>query len=252
MKGTLYCKLIYLKLKSYPILIVILVLCLLKGIYEWYKTNANEIRNDLIVDAYWKKESLIDLSKIDNNNDKKNRNDLKIAIATVAFYSDSQINHEIYMNQVYYSKYHNYDYYCLRYPFSGQNYSNLKLHTFWKPLLIDSLLHFKNISFDNRDIKNIETWNNNINKNKNKNNANYDYVFWIDFDALFMNYSISIESLIFNEFEKIHSRYNRYNKNNNINARFDLLMACETKFSYNAGIMIWRFINSKVKYQLAF
>ena len=149
-----------------------------------------------------------------NINDKNSNTTFNIAIATVAFYTDPDMTS--YNNHKLYAKYHEYDYYCLRHPW--KNSKHLEKRTFWKPLLIDGLLHYKHIYWDDREKDNIKTWrkaNKRMKQHSNGNNIRYDYVFWIDFDAFFMNFDISIESVIIRTYNLYYNLQiiKKHNKN---------------------------------------
>ena len=167
-----------------------------------------------------------------------------IAIVTVAFYDKIDMN--FYNNHLQYAKLHNYDYYCLKHPFEKSDKRFRTKRKYWKPILINSLLHFDKINWHKDEPMNRKTW--------EKRYQNYEYVFWIDFDAYFNNFDIKIEDIIQQTYEiyNLLAKRNIITSNSNEQASnlttnitnnvfdFDLIITGDFASCANAGVTLWK------------
>ena len=171
-------------------------------------------------------------------------------VTTIAFYEN--IKFEIVANHANYARQHNYDYFVLRHKLKDKhldlNSNSKRMYTYTDK---DTGINISNVSkpdtmsfigsqqrvtllyrlfFDNNFI--IQDLDFLVSKSKLKLSKNYQRILWIDFDAIFLNDSISIDNIINYSINK-YSYYNYKMKNN-----LSLIMTGDWSYKINTGVMI--------------
>ena len=188
----------------------------------------------------------INYNSTNNNINCKNLTISDTIVTTIAFYENIDIH--IIVNHVNYAKQHNYDYFILRHELNDK-YLNSDRDT--KNTTVNLSSKQSRISFTSSqqrvtllyklffDENFIGTIGNNVEKCQWKSTSkiyNYEKILWIDFDAIFLNDSISINNIINYSINKYI--YYNYIMKNNKNYNLSLIITGDSSYKINAGVMI--------------
>ena len=163
-----------------------------------------------------------------NKNNNASNPSTRIAIATIGFYS--KLNELVVENHKQYAKQHSYDYLILRHTITDVYKETGPFGTQQRVMFIYKLLYDKQFEM-NAKFK-----------------STYDIVLWIDFDALFINDSITIEDII----DYSMKQYN-HNMNKCYNMSYDslsMILTGDFLAPINAGVIIFKktqFLQSLLK-----
>ena len=140
-----------------------------------------------------------------------------------------RVEKTIFNNHLNYAKLHNYSYFCLEHKITTDD-----ITAQWqKPYLLEQLFYNRSNFINDSFYSNS----NHIHINQRGRDCDFDHILWIDFDAIFMNDEVTVESIL----DYAVQQLNTLNNVNNISRTdVELVVTGDQHVTVNGGVVVWK------------